>query len=152
MTAKLKECVDIHLENCPKCKKKVEELLEIYEKYQQKTVNTSNKQQSLSNNFVNNLSAYVDNELNIHENVKIKKLAISNPLARQELESMYKFKKMLQMSFEKTKNETKYDCAKNIIAKIQEAPDYSTSYFYKLAIIFVALIASIVGCFLYLYL
>ena len=71
-----------------------------------------------------NLSAYIDNELNDLDNIKIKKIAISNPLARQDLENIYSFKKFLHSSFEKTKNEMKHDYSKSIISQIQHETTY----------------------------
>ena len=152
LSEKLTEYVSLHLNECKSCKKKYEELLDIYNSYMNKKIPAATpKVQLPAKEFMDNLSAYVDNELNINDNIKIKKIAISNPLARKELESMYSFKKIMQMAYEKTRNESKYDCAKNIIAKVQETPEYSTSYFYKLVILFVLLIFSIIAGFVYLY-
>ena len=50
--------------------------------------------------FRSNLSAYVDNELDNQDSIKIKKIAISNPLARQDLENIYTFKRLLHSSFQ----------------------------------------------------
>lgn len=97
------------------------------------------------------LSAYIDNELNSNENIKIKKMTISNPTARKELETMYRFKKLLHSAYERTKSDSKYDYSKNIVNKIQDNYEYSTTYFYKLAAIFIILISAIIGGFIYLY-
>ena len=43
--------------------------------------------------FKANLSAYIDNELDDKENIRIRKITISNPIARKDLEEMYAFKK-----------------------------------------------------------
>ena len=45
-------------------------------------------------------------KLDDFQNIKIKKIAISNPLARQDLENIYTFKKLLHNSFEKTNRYT----------------------------------------------
>lgn len=155
LNPRLKEYVDLHLEKCPICKKKIEDLTRILNNFNEIKRNISDNSEDkneLNTEFRRNLSAYVDNELNSNENIKIKKMAISNPMARKELESMYKFKKVLHSAYEKTKSETKFDYSKNIISQIQEFPDYSTNYFYKLACVFAIIIAAIIGGFIYLYL
>ena len=78
-------------------------------------------------------------------------MTISNPTIRKELENMYKFKKIIHSAYEKTKNDTKYDYSKNIMSNIQDNPEYTTTYFYKIATIFVLLITAIIGGFIYLY-
>ncbi len=110
-----------------------------------------NKNENLSEEFIENLSAYADNELDSAQNIKIKKLAIANSEVRKELENLYSFKKLLHAAFERTKNEFKKDYSKNITSKIAEDDYYSTSYFKKIAVLFVAIISAIIGGFIYLY-
>lgn len=153
LNPRLKKYVDLHLEKCQNCRMKIQDLTRILNNFKELKKNiTEEKVEELNKDFVRNLSAYVDNELNPNENIKIKKMTISNPSARKELETMYKFKKLMYSSYEKTKNDVKYDYAKNIMTKIQEFPDYTTTYFYKLACVFVLIIMSIIGGFIYLYL
>ncbi len=147
----LKQDFDNHLAKCPSCRKKIEELQKIMSKFNNSKQEEEPKEE-LQMDFINNLSAYVDNELNSNENIKIKKMTISNPNARKELESMYKYKKLLHSAYERTKNDSKFDYSRNIVSKIQEPQDYTTNYFYKLSIGFVALIVAIIGGFIYLYL
>ena len=78
-------------------------------------------------------------------------MAISNPTARKELETMYKFKKIIHTAYEKTKNDSKFDYSKNVISKLQDTGEYTTTYFYKLAAVFVVLISAIIVGFIYLY-
>lgn len=153
LNPRLKEYVDIHLTKCPACRKKFEELQKILNKYKVNTtnLNQTNSDVQISPEFIHKLSAYVDNELNSNENIKIKKMTISNPSARKELETMYKFKKIIHSAYEKTKNDSKFDYSKNVLTKIQEPNDYTTTYFYKLAAIFVILIIAIISGFIYLY-
>lgn len=154
LNPKLKKYIDKHIEKCPNCKKKINELKNILAKYKIKTTQSEKCEefeQQLPQNFVYSLSAYIDNELNTNENIKIKKITISNPTARKELETMYKFKRLLHNAYEKTKNDSKYDYSKNIVSKIQNNYEYTTNYFYKLAVLFVLLISAIVGGFIYLY-
>ncbi len=152
LNPRLKEYVDLHLAKCPTCKKKIEELRRILGKY--KNINTQHREDNIPNispEFRNKLSAYVDNELNTNENIKIKKMTISNPIARKELENMYKFKQAIHSAYEKTKTDAKYDYSKTILTKIQDTNEYTTTYFYKLAGMFVILILAIISGFIYLY-
>ncbi len=153
LNPRLREYVNIHLTKCPKCRKKIEDLKRILNNYAElkKNITVQHKDESLNREFLNNLSAYVDNELNEKENIKIKKMAISNPTARKELESIYKFQKIVHSAYEKTKNSSKFDYSKDILSKIQDKNDYTTNYFYKLTAIFVIIISTIIGGFIYLY-
>lgn len=139
--------IENHINSCPECKKK-------FEKINNRTQygNTFyNKKANNENILIGNLSAYIDNELETSENVKIKRMTISNPTARQKLESMYKFQKLIHSAYEKTKNDTKIDYSKNILAMINQQEDYTTTYFRNIIIMFLLLCIAIVCGFLYLY-
>lgn len=87
-----------------------------------------------------NLSAYVDNELSDEENIKVKKYIISNPQARQELEDLYKLRKVMQNSFEKTKQETKVDFSKFILRRIDIQKEiYGPDSFAKVVALFIVI-------------
>ena len=148
LSPKLKAYFEEHLASCPACAKKIRELKLVLLRYGNDNANT----QRSSENYrvLSQLSAYVDNELSQNENIRIKKMTISNPVARQELETMFKFRKMLLSAFEKTKSDSKFDYSKSVISKISDQA-YSTDYFYKLAVIFVLLIGAIISGFIYLY-
>lgn len=152
LNPRLREYIDLHLAKCPACRKKIQELQKILNTFKANTrqqEETTNNQLDLE--FRNKLSAYVDNELNTNENIKIKKITISNPTARKELETMYKFKKVMHSAYEKTKTNAKYDYSKNVLTKIQDGKEYTTTYFYKLSALFVILITAIISGFIYLY-
>ena len=153
LNPKLKEYVDLHLAKCPACRKKIDDLIKILNKFNNNTTEPEQPQEeeTLSYEFRNRLSAYVDNELESHENIIMKKMTISNPTARKELESMYKFQKAMGSAYNKTKNDFKYDYSKDILHKLQDGREYTTTYFYKLMILFTVLVMAIVGGFLYLY-
>lgn len=151
LNPRLKQDFDKHLAKCTECRKKVEELQKIMSKFKASKTEHPPKE-VMEMDFINNLSAYVDNELNANQNIKVKKMTISNPNARKELETMYKYKKILHSAYEKTKNNSKFDYSKTIVSKIQEPQDYTTNYFLKLSIGFVAIIIAILGGFIYLYL
>ncbi|MCM1338803.1 MAG: zf-HC2 domain-containing protein [Muribaculaceae bacterium] len=152
LNPRLKDYVDLHLEFCPACRKKIAELRKILNIYKcENSSRPSTIEEKLHPEFIGNLSAYVDNELETDENIKIKKITISNPAAREKLETMYKFKKLIHGAYEKTKNDSKFDYSKNIINKLQTKNEYTTTYFYKLIGIFILLVCGIICGFIYLY-
>ena len=138
--------VSEHLKNCSKCKKKFEQMQNVLTEY-----NKPKTQREPDKELIGSLSAYMDNELDTSENVKIKKMTISNPSARQKLESMYKYQKLIHNAYEKTKNDIKFDYSKNIMAIINKTPDYSTLYFRNIVIVLVLMTIAIISCFIYLY-
>ena len=149
LSKKLAQYVQEHLEICPECMEKYKHLKQILNKYV-KIQNEENKpvyNTKQYETFKSNLSAYVDNELNDFENIKIKKIAISNPLARQDLESIYLFKKALHSSFEKTKSEMKSDYSKIITNQIQHENISRTSFdpFLRLTAVFFFMVTCIVA-------
>ncbi len=156
LSEKLSKYVEQHLEVCPACREKYETMKKIIKKYAAIQRNI-NKEQNAENQsiyitkqyeeFKSNLSAYIDNELDDDENIKIKKITISNPLARKDLEEMYTFKRLLHNSFEKTKNDSKEDYTKCIMNKLQNdnANCYEKEPIFGIIAIFSALIICIVA-------
>ena len=149
LSSKLKECVRRHLENCPECMEKFISMQNIMNKFieiQNEEIENPYATKQYED-FKSNLSAYVDNELNNIDSIKIKKIAISNPLARQDLENIYTFKKLLHSSFEKTKNELKNDYSKTTICQFKHdnADEKINFSFYKLTAIFFMMITVIVA-------
>ncbi len=149
LSKKLSEYIRIHLESCPSCFEKylkMKNMLNRFMDIQNQEIDNpyANKQYE---DFKHNLSAYIDNELNDFENIKIKKIAISNPLARQDLENIYTFKKLLHSSFEKTKNDFKNDYSKNIICQLrhEDIKDKTVDPFFVLVVSFFAMITCIVA-------
>ena len=143
----LSEFVNRHIKTCPKCRKKIEHLGDMLNKMYDK----SKYQREPDKELIGSLSAYIDNELDTAENVKIKKIAISNPSAREKLESMYKFQKLIHRAYEKTKNDIKFDYSKNIMSAITDSSDYSTTYFRNIIILFICSLVAIIIGFVYLY-
>ena len=119
--------IEKHIDSCPDCMKK-------FERINAKTQYNSRfykKDDDTENILIGNLSAYIDNELETSENVRIKKMTISNPTARQKLESMYKFQKLIHSAYEKTKNDSKIDYSKSITAMMNQTADYNVfTYIY----------------------
>lgn len=143
----LSEFVLEHIKSCSKCRKKFEQLQSLVSEYK----NKSKSERKPDKELIGSLSAYIDNELDTSENVKIKRMTISNPSARQKLESMYKFQKLLHSAYEKTKNDTKFDYSKNVMATIYKTSEYSTLYLRYIMIVIVFLLMAIICGFIYLY-
>ena len=140
LTPKLKKHIENHLQICPKCK---ELYMNTIAKSKKKTDFENNIQDKQYQNFKNNLSAYIDNELDAKENLRIKKMVITNPTARKEMEKMYNLKQIMHNSYEKFKNEMKQDYTRTIMNKLLIV-ETKTEPFYKIAAIFSGMITLIV--------
>ncbi len=154
LSKKLSEYVKQHLECCPICMEKyikMQNMINRFMDIQNQEIDNPYATKQYED-FKSNLSAYVDNELDDFENIKIKKIAISNPLARQDLENIYTFKKLLHSSFEKTKNDLKTDYSKNIISQLQheDSKEKIQDPFFKVVITFFTMITFIVAGVIYI--
>lgn len=150
LTPALAKNIEDHLKKCSACQENLENIKKIRTENMPNNYSES-QEEKLSGEFINNLSAYVDNELNPKQNVRIKKLAISNVKARERLDKMYNFRQLLQAAYNRTKNNAKIDFSKQVISHLQSAQSYSSVYFNKLTLIFALIIITIVAVFLYLY-
>ena len=110
LNPKLKETINTHLKLCADCRNV----------YMSAGINIFSDQSMFSRScdLYDNLSAYIDNELNDIEAVKIRKLAITNPLARKDLENMLALKREMHSAFNKTKNDCRADYSKFVISEI----------------------------------
>ena len=125
----LQKAVKYHLEHCTKCNEKFKELQNMIARFNQSNCSTDVNQEIQNTfkqkhyaDFHQNLSAYIDNELDERENLRFKKITVANPAARQALEEMYAFRKLLRCSFDKTKSDLKYDFSKKILNLIYKEP------------------------------
>lgn len=150
LNEQLKKYVEYHLSTCPKCNEKYKKLIRIVNNFTEISNKINNDEPDDENPYItkqyeefrSNLSAYIDNELTDEENIRIKKIAISNPIARKDLEDIYTFKKLLHSSFDKTKNEVKEDYSKNILNQIYSMHNSNKlDPFYLIMIIFSVIIA-----------
>ncbi len=147
----LQKAVRHHLEICPECNAKYEEIKQMLMRYKNKKC-PNNIEDDVQNNFKqkqyaefkSNLSAYLDNELDDKENIRIKKITISNPIARKDLEEMYAFKRLLHNSFEKTKSDIKYDFSKQVLSQMNLPDKSSEPNFRRLVVLFCLMFAIIV--------
>lgn len=139
----LRHFVESHLEICPKCtvkfealKKMLSSLHNAHESVPAENLSAKIAESSFSDELRVNLSAYVDNELNDIDSIKVKKQIISNPEARKEVENMYVLKKTLATAFEKEKNDFKDDYSKLIFDKIDlKSEVYAEDSFVKIFVI-----------------
>lgn len=127
LNGQLKQYVEYHLSICPKCNEKYQKLIKIVNNFTEISNKIIDKEEEEEETpyltrqyeeFKSNLSAYIDNELSDEENIRIKKIAISNPIARKDLEDIYTFKRLLHSSFDKTRNEAKEDFSKSVLNQI----------------------------------
>ena len=119
----LKNKVEEHLKKCPACRAKFD-IIESMLKDLKKSVNQQNEEMFSRSStgqykiFKNNLSAYIDNELPAEENIKIKKYTINNKRARKDLEDTYNIRKLMNDSFNKTKEEVRQNFTKNVLRQL----------------------------------
>ena len=128
----LKKQVENHLKTCASCRAKFEIIKNMIEDLRN-CFNDIDDEESVENEtkvstnvvsqqyrvFKNNLSAYLDNELNGEENFQIKKFTVNNKQARKELEKNYNLRRLMSNSFQKVKNENKYDFSKNVLKGLE---------------------------------
>ena len=151
LSTQLKQFVEAHLATCPNCRTKYETLQSMVMSLREVHNKLADMKPDVEENYANpqydefkiNLSAYVDNELNDEDNIKIKKYIVSNPKARQELEKIYKLKKVMNDSFEKTKHESKDDYSKFVLKRIDSIRDeiYGPDSFAKVVALFILIFA-----------
>lgn len=147
----LYEYVKLHLNNCAECRSKYEALKPSNAKIYSQTHAEGKDVCTSQRSYIQNLSAYVDNELSSEDNIKIKKMTISSPVARKDLETMYSLKRILQASFNKTKMGLKFDFSRNILSKVYNEEYYVTTAFERICLLFIVIIFSIICGFVYLY-
>lgn len=150
LSNQLKQFVEAHLDICPPCRAKLEalrtmvkSLKEVHARMDEvKPEKKENEDDPQYESFKVNLSAYVDNELDDEENIKVKKYVISNPQARNELEGMYNLRKVLNNSFEKAKSEVREDYSKYILRRIDIQEEvYGPDSFAKVVALFIVIFA-----------
>lgn len=118
----IKAAFEAHLLNCTSCREKynafkniILDLRDSYKKFINYTppLELKHSEQQTINTYI---SAYADNELDLKENVKLKKIIINKPAVRKKLEDIYSLKELLKASFDKTRPEE--DFSRKIIKNI----------------------------------
>lgn len=149
LSSQLKQFVEAHLESCPTCAAKLDALRtmvrSLKEGHQKVSEMKSDAGQNLSQNdeFQISLSAYVDNELNDEENLRVKKNIITNPKARKDLENLYTLRKLMHNSFERSKHDVKTDYSKYILKRIDIQEEiYGPDSFAKVVALFIIILVA----------
>ena len=147
----LKSQVEEHLRECANCRAKYDIIksmisdlknsFDMQEEYTPREVSSSCTSQQYRL-FKNNLSAYIDNELDTEDNIKIKKFTINNKSARKALEDSYNIKKLLNSSFAKTKSDVKHDFSRSVLRQL-ELEEEATSGFHPAIKLLIAFTVSV---------
>lgn len=153
----LKNAFIEHLHNCPNCHLKfnmlnsiVNDLKDAYNKLMCDSPTEDDSiidisAENTSNEFSdihNNLSAYIDNELNDDINVQIRRNIISKPALRKKIEKLYNIRKLMSDSFNDEKSRLKTDFAKNIVKNLQTSKQ-NPSESYVQCFVFIGIVISI---------
>lgn len=121
----LKSQVEEHLNECRSCANKYEMIKNLFADMKEVLFND---ELPIEENFTKThfnadfdmkLSEYMDNELSTDENIKIKKLAITNRDIRKEFEDSYNIRRLMSDSFKKTKAEVREDFVKSVLKKLE---------------------------------
>ena len=147
----LKNQVEEHLRECPNCRAKYDIIksmladlknsFDMQEEYAPSEVSSSCTSQQYRL-FKNNLSAYIDNELDNEDNIKIKKFTINNKSARKALEDSYNIKKLMNDSFRKTKSDARHDFSRSVLKQL-ELEEEATSGFHPAIKLLIAFTISV---------
>lgn len=129
LTEEIKQKFETHMLKCKSCREKyntfkkiILDLRESYKTFSNSKVNY--KSLSSTETLLNsNISAYIDNELDIEDNIKIKKLLINNSEIRGKIEKIYNLKSLLKESFDKS--QPMQDFSQSLINKIYPQKQYS---------------------------
>lgn len=141
-----KEFIEEHIAQCPECYKKfvyLKNLVVSLKDSYQKIIYTNLKKQQKSTfnireheNFIENLSPYVDNELKGTDAYEFRKYLIKYQSAQKELGRVYSLQKRIHQSFSNTKDSLDKDFSKEIAAEFREHSIYKQRRHYaKVAIL-----------------
>ena len=135
----LKSSIEDHLRNCKHCRK-------IYSVNGATLNNEAKEMYESYDDWEESMSAYVDNELSDKDSVKMRKITITNPIARKKLENMYKLKQDTYNYFNKLKNDCKIDYSKDVINIL--CGEKSSNSFNRLVWAFTAMLSVILAGFI----
>ena len=95
-----------HLQTCKSCRDKyntfkqvINELRNSYNVLSYKNTTSTEEGSSNISTINTHISAYADNELDINENIKLKKIIINKPQVRKKLENIYSLKELLKNAY-----------------------------------------------------
>lgn len=78
-------------------------------------------QQKEDTYYMQNLSAYYDNELSFDESVRMKKYLIKTPSAREELKKLHNFRILLQKVHKSVLKKANFDYSKTILKRLDKS-------------------------------
>ncbi len=127
--------IEEHLSHCPECFEKYLSLKNLAERIKSAFDNLDISDFSSERQFFkNNLSAYIDNELDKDDYLAFNAVVIKSPEAKEELEQMMRFDEKLKESIENNKKILNVDLSKNVINEIKkETPLYMYELYVKAA-------------------
>ena len=124
-----KELIETHLNECESCYNKyiyLKSLIKSLKDSYKQIVELSLKKQQQEcfvvrehEKFLENLSPYIDNELDTKECYEFRKHLTKSPNAQKELKKAYKLQKELQNSFNKTKTKVSNGISKRVIKSLK---------------------------------
>ena len=132
----LEEYISMHLEECKECNLYYHDML----------------QNIKENKYLEEISAYIDNELSDNESIKVKKNIINNVNAREEFERMNSLTELLKSSLSRKNNSAKHDYTKLIFRQLNLMDEvYGKSRFAEVMGIFVVFFVGLLLAALALY-
>ena len=143
--------IEKHLNDCDDCFNKYLALKEVSQRI--KAAFASVSQNNFSNEkvfFKDNLSAFVDNELDKEDYYDFNQQTANNIDNRKELESMLLFEEKFQQSLEQNKKTLNKDLSKDVVNEIKKnSPDYLYELYLKAAsiTIFLLIVTILTGYF-----
>jgi hypothetical protein len=136
--------IENHLENCPVCYKKyiyLKSLIKDLKNSYKQVLELTKRKEKLKlfnirehENFMQNISPYVDNELSPNECLEFRKYLVKSKNAQNELKKLYNIQKIMQTSFINTKKKNNTDFSKKTIHHLQQ--EKPSNYIFKLEHIF----------------
>lgn len=141
-----REFIEEHLAFCPECYKKymyLKQLIYTLKDSYRKVVEMAaarNKNTTFSirehEKFLENISPYIDNELEQSESIEFRRYLMKSKAAQKELRNIYFVQREIKDSYEKTKKNLKKDFSKTISGQIStKQPVQLHSKVYKVAIL-----------------
>ena len=148
--------IENHLSNCEACHKKylylkslIKNLKDSYKRVVELSIKKK-KQETFSirehEKFLQQISPYVDNELEAQECFQFRKYLIKSKAAQRELKNTYLIQKAMRVAFDRTKKKKTPDISKYVINKIRSGSNvYEFNTFEKIFSMKTAKIAILAG-------
>lgn len=137
VTAEEAVLIEEHLCNCQECFEKYLSLKNLSDKIKNAFNDINSADYTYEQKvFQNNISAFIDNELDKIDTFAIQCYVAKSQKAKKELEQFMQFEDFLKQNIEKNKNLLKNDLSKKIVDEVQkEFPDYIYKMYIKAAVI-----------------